>query len=185
MSLEFSFGFMLMASLLWLLDTGGLLSALLPGLLLHEAGHALALSLCRARVTRLRFQVCGLRMDYAGVLSDRDELLCALAGPAAGMAYAAFAAGLGAHLKSEYLLCSGGISLLQNLFNLLPAPMLDGGRALAVLGFRKTAFTGFLTGTALLLAGALFIRRVFGPAVMLAGLWVIIGTCQQAFQRVK
>jgi len=185
MCLEFSPGFMLMASLLWLLDTGGLLSALLPGLILHEIGHALALFLCGARVRSLRFEACGLRMDYAGASESPDELLCALAGPCAGLLYTAIAAGLGICLHSRFFLCSGRIALLQNLFNLLPAPMLDGGRALTALGFRKISLLGWPTGLVLILTGGLFFRSAFGPALIFAGLWVTIGTCQQAFQRVK
>lgn len=185
MCLEFSFGFMLMASLLWLLDTGGLLSALLPGLIIHECGHALALSLCGARVIKIRFEACGLRLDYTGVLSGREELLCALAGPGAGLLYALCTAGLGKAVHSEFLLCSGGIALLQSLFNLLPAPMLDGGRALRALGFQKTDLTGSLTGAVLFAFGVLSFRRIFGPATALAGLWLTIGTCQQHFQGIK
>lgn len=185
MCIQFTVGFMLLASLLWLLDTSGLLSALLPAVLVHELGHAGALRLCGARVTMLRFEVCGLRMDYGGCLSDAEELLCALAGPAAGAAYALCSALLGRALESAFLLCSAGVSLCLTVFNLLPAPMLDGGRALCVLHCGKGRLLGVLTGAVLLVCGALLFNRSFGLALLAAGLWVTIGSCQYPVGGIK
>lgn len=178
LSLRFTAGFLLLSSLLWLLDTGGLLSALLPAVCVHEAGHALALRLCGARVRALRFEACGLRMDYSGALLEKEELLCALAGPAAGLLWAITASLAGRGLGSEYLLCSAGISLALTAFNLLPAPMLDGGRALSSLGLGGQPLLGLAVGGALLLAGALSLRGGFGAVLLAAGAWTAIGTCK-------
>ena len=180
MQLQFTAGFLLLASLLWLLDTGGLLSALLPAVLVHEAGHALALRLCAARVRCLRFSASGLRMDYAGALTRREELLCALAGPAAGLLWATAASLAGRALGSEFLLCSAGVSLALTAFNLLPAPMLDGGRALLSFGAGAQPLLGLATGGALLLAGALTLRGSFGLLLLAAGVWVTIGSCKSS-----
>lgn len=185
MCVQFTVGFMLLASLLWLLDTSGLLSALLPAVVVHELGHAAALRLCGAHVTMLRFEVCGLRMDYGGCLSNTEELLCALSGPTAGAVYALCAALLGRALESEFFLCSAGISLCLTAFNLLPAPMLDGGRALCTLHCRKLRQIGIFTGAALFVCGALLLRRSFGPALLAAGVWVTIGSCKYPVGGIK
>lgn len=185
MGVQFTVGFMLLASLLWLLDTSGLVSALLPAVIAHELGHAAALRLCRARVTMLRFEACGLRMDYGGCLSSTEELLCALAGPTAGAAYTLCSALLGRALESEFLLCSAGISLCLTAFNLLPAPMLDGGRALCALHCGKLRQIGVITGAALLLGGTLLIRCSFGPALLASGVWVTIGSCKYPVGGIK
>ena len=179
-TVEITAGFLLPFSLLWLLDTEGLLSALLPAALAHEAGHALALRCCGAYLTRLRFAFCGLRMDYGGVLTRHEELFCTLAGPLSGGIYALCAAFAGARLHSEFLLCSAGLSLLLSGFNLRPAPMLDGGRALALLALGQTRLTGVLTGILLLLAGGVLFHSTCGPVLLLAGAYVLIGTCQSA-----
>ena len=159
MQIRFSVGFMLMASLLWLLDTSGFLSALLPAVIIHELGHAIALRLCGTRVTALHFEACGLRMDYSACLTEREELLCALAGPAAGAVYALCAALLGRGLRSEFLLCSAGISLSLTVFNLLPAPMLDGGRALAALRFARLRVIGVFGGVVLSAVSLQFLHQ--------------------------
>ena len=185
MQIQFTAGFLLLASLLWLLDTGGLLSALLPAVFVHEAGHALVLRLCGARVRRLRFEACGLRMDYSGLSGGPEELRCALSGPAAGLCWALAASLAGRAAGSAFLLCSAGLSLVLSAFNLLPAPMLDGGRALAALGARGQPLLGLLTGAALLLAGALLLRGSFGPLLLAAGAWVTIGTCKTSGVGIK
>lgn len=180
MYLEFSTGFLCVASLLWLLDTQGLLSALLPALLAHELGHALCIRLCGGKLARLRFEICGLRMDYRGTLLPFEELVCALAGPGAGLFYALAAACGGYYADSDYLRCSAGLSLLLSLFNLLPAPILDGGRALSLLLQRSARLAGFLSAALLLGGGLVFLRSTYGPCALLAGFWVLLGTCQAA-----
>ena len=178
MCIEISAGFMLMVSLLWLLDTSGILSAMLPAVLIHELGHVLALAACGARVSALRMEACGLRMDYWGSLGRRQEIFCALSGPAAGLLYALAAAFAGRWIKSEFLLCSGGISAALTAFNLLPAPMLDGGRVLSLLLKKVSRLPGLLTGGALLGAGAALLGHGVGAVVLAAGIWVVIGTCK-------
>lgn len=185
MCIQISAGFLLLVSLLWLLDTSGVLSALLPAVLFHELGHALALRLCGAHVAALHFETCGLRMDYRGGLSPGGEVLCALAGPLFGMTYAVAAALAGRALASEYLLCSAGISLALTVFNLLPASMLDGGRVLEVLRGKPSRLPGWLTGAALLGGGAALLRRGVGAILLAAGLWVLLGTCKYSAGGIK
>lgn len=178
MCLQFTAGFMLLASLLWLLDTSGVVSACVPAVLVHELGHAAALRLCGARITAICFEACGLRMDYAGCLSRTEELLCTLAGPACGLLYACAAALFGRCTGSEFLFCTAGVSLSLSAFNLLPAPMLDGGRILSALNCGRLRALGLITGAVLMLGGALLLRSVYGLLLLAAGAWVTIGSCK-------
>ena len=52
----------------------------------------LALRLCGCRITELRLCLSGLSLRYAGPLGAGRQALCALAGPLAGLFYAAAAA---------------------------------------------------------------------------------------------
>lgn len=118
---------LLFYALLWFFDTEGIFAAALPAVAVHEAGHALLLSLGGLRVHRLRLGLAGLEMDYLGRLRGGMGALAIAAGPLFGLAYGAFA-----FSRVEYLSLSGGISLGLSAFNLLPVLPLDGGRLLAV-----------------------------------------------------
>ena len=154
------------------------LLALLPAVLLHELGHLLALWLLGVRAAALRPELTGLRIDYAASGNPAEELLAAAAGPAAGLCYAWLASRLGARLSDKVLLLSAGLSLALSLFNLLPAPPLDGGRIAASLlslwpggetGERLTRLFGALTALGLCAAGLRALLRGRGAAVLLAG----------------
>ena len=71
-----------------------------------------------------------------------------------------------------------GLSLLLSLFNLLPAPPLDGGAAAAALfslwpggerGERLARLLALLTAAALTGAGLWALRRGYGAAALIAG----------------
>ncbi len=164
-----------MAAAAWFFDTSGLLSALVPAVVIHELGHVVALRCFGARLGALFLDGSGLRLDYRGVLSPMQEVLSALAGPAAGLLYALAAAWAGRVLKSEFFLCSAGLSLVLSAFNLLPALPLDGGRALwFALRLRGlTQGCTLLTGTALLAWGVWGLLRGQGPGIALAGSWIL------------
>ncbi len=176
LSFSISAGAALLFSALYFFDGSGLFSALLAAALAHEAGHLLALRFCGARVTALRLDVLGLRMDYRGALSHGREAACALAGPAAGLLFAAAASRLGRRCDSEFLYCASGVSLLLSAFNLLPALPLDGGSALmAVTGSpRLLRATGLTTALALLALGLYCAARGWGVAPVLPGAFLLL-----------
>jgi Zn-dependent protease len=171
LSLSISAGAALLFSALYFFDGSGLFSAMLAAALAHETGHLLALRFCGARVTALRLDVLGLRMDYRGALSHRREAVCALAGPAAGLLFAAAASRLGRQLGSEFLFCAAGVSLLLSAFNLLPALPLDGGTALMALtgSPRLLRVTGCTAALALLALGLYSAARGWGVGPVLRG----------------
>jgi Zn-dependent protease len=174
-SFSVSAGAALLFSLLFFFDGSGLISALLAAAAVHEAGHLLALRLAGARLTALRLDLLGFRMDTRGALSRGQELLAARSGPAAGLLFAALASLSGRWLHSAFLLCAAGVSLLLSLFNLLPALPLDGGQALLALSCspRLLRVTGLLSAAALLAFGLYGAATGLGLAPLLPGLFLL------------
>lgn len=114
--------------------------------LIHELGHLAAAVACGVRITGMRLDLFGARLELPGLLSYRQELLVALGGPAANLLTAAvlfrawtacgcpvcgaspslsgWALVLGVLLPASLGLCA---------VNLLPVATLDGGRILSCL----------------------------------------------------
>lgn len=161
----------------WFLDGEGLIACMVPAALAHELGHLLALRLCRTRVHTLRLGLLGAELCYSGALGRGETVLCAAAGPAAGLVYALAACALG----GPFLLRSGAASLCLSAFNLLPVLPLDGGRILlALAGQRASRRVGEATATALVLAGLVLLLRGGGPAPLAAGMWLLFQARKRA-----
>ncbi len=161
-------------------EAKGVLAGLLPvagAILLHEAGHALAARLCGVRLRGLRVDLFGARLGLCGMLSYRQELFVAAAGPFVNMISA------GAVLVSVWrsdpdgegtltaFLTDGRASVVFVVaslglltVNLLPVRSLDGGRmlrcALAPLTGEQVA-DGILTATTALCLGLLWCISVY------------------------
>ena len=125
---EITPGFWLLLALALLAGAGEVLPLVLVAAVCHELGHLAALALAGARVERFRLTAFGavIQADTRYMPYGR-ELLCTLAGPAVNLCLAL----LFARVVGDYLLA--GANLLLGVFNLLPAPSLDGGRALHIL----------------------------------------------------
>lgn len=123
-------GFLVLASLLLFLDREGAAPAVLAAWLLHEGGHLLLLYGMGGRVGRIELTLNGVRIEAekGRRFSYGGELLSVLAGPGVNLALALGCARLG---ERWYLF--SGTNLALGLFNLLPVPGLDGGRALMLL----------------------------------------------------
>ena len=158
------------------------LAALMLAVTVHELGHIAAIVLLGGRIHSLKVSVSGLCICCSGSMTAGQTVICIYAGPTAGLALAYAASYLGNLDQNLLLIKTAGFSFILSVYNLLPALPLDGGRALQRLAecfygrcFAQTLLelTGMLTGTALLFAGAYFIRRSFGAAVFVAGVWII------------
>jgi len=125
--IQITAGAAILYPVLYFLDSTGWFYALVPAVFIHEAGHALAVRGCGARITRLRVEITGLCLDCAGLLNPRQEILCAAAAPMAGLARAAALSGS----SHPWAQLSCRLSLGLSLFNLMPVPALDGGKILA------------------------------------------------------
>ncbi len=86
----------------------------------HEFCHWLVIRLSGCRVLSLRIGIGGAAID-TGAMGNRQELLCALAGPMGSLALLGLC-----HSFPKLALCGG----VQGIFNLLPVYPLDGGRIL-------------------------------------------------------
>lgn len=126
--LEVSGGFWLLPAAALLAGAGEVMPLVFLAATCHELGHLAALRLAGVRVERLRLGVSGaeIRADTR-YLPYPKEICCILAGPAVNLALAV----IFARVSGDYLLA--GANLLQGMYNLLPLPSLDGGRALHLL----------------------------------------------------
>ena len=124
---------LLMAGFLWWI-TGSYVVAggVLFGLFVHEYGHVLAmnkLGMGPARIYIIPF-LGGLAKAQRNPRSEWDGVLVSLAGPAFGLLamipFVLVGLGLG---STEWLMAAFFIAMI-NLVNLLPAPPLDGSKAL-------------------------------------------------------
>ena len=77
--------------------------------------HVLVLRLLGGRVRELRVGLTGLCITYTGRTGYAGQFFAALAGPAAGLAFAFFAARLGREWESGFCCLSAGISALTAL----------------------------------------------------------------------
>jgi len=166
-------------SLLYFWDDSGIWAALLPAVIAHELGHAAMLVIFNSKLLGLHLDLSGFRMEYARSPGVPEEIAVLAAGPISGIIYAFTAACAGKNSGSEFLLCSAGISLVLSMFNLLPAPMLDGGQLLqSVFGAGFAEASGYITGTVLAVTGIFAISHGYGAAILFAGCCILIGTCK-------
>lgn len=108
-----------LALALLLLPLNWVFAAILAAVI-HELCHYAVVRLCGGEVRRLWVGLTGAQMEVRR-LTPGKELLCALAGPAGGLALL-----LVVRWFPRTAVCGG----LHALFNLLPVYPLDGGRAL-------------------------------------------------------
>jgi len=123
----------LMGGFLWFITQSAIAAgAVLIGLFVHEAGHALAMNrmgMGPARIYIIPF-LGGLAKGRREPKSEWDGVLVSLAGPAFGLlAMIPFVGVWMATGQGEWLMGAFFIAML-NLVNLVPAPPLDGSRAL-------------------------------------------------------
>lgn len=136
-------------------------------MLCHELGHLLALKLCRVRVERIRLTAAGAVIGTS-CLSYKTELLCAAAGPLAGIV-------LGLSLI-RVLPQTAVVSFLLSLVNLLPVFPLDGGRLLRAglsLCCTEKNVTATMRIVTAIVCSVLMLLACWGAVCLQMGLWPI------------
>ncbi len=187
--LSISSGAILLGALIYCTASFAELAAILAPVIVHELGHVVALRLYGLRIRRVSADLRGLCIEYGGLCTPTGHVVSALAGPAAGFAYAFAASYYARGSGNEVLTLSAGVSLLLSLFNLLPILPLDGGRVFSVLaaellgGRRGDALTKSVSlalSTALLMAGTYWMWRGRGTALTIAALWLLLAQPDKA-----
>ena len=159
--LDVTAGAALAFAIFYYLDDSGWFSAAFPAILCHEGGHWIAVRACGGQIRTLRLELSGLCMETTVFTDVQDEAFSLLAGPAAGLLWAAAAGAIGGAWGEK----SARAALALNLFNLLPALPLDGGRLLLDLtGSRRLlSISGTLISAILILISVLW--RIWGLIV--------------------
>ncbi len=116
----------------------------------HELGHIGAVYLCHGKIHGITLRLGGAKLE-TDYLSPRQELFCALAGPAAGLSLL---------LVGRWLPRTALLALAQSAYNLLPLFPLDGGRALRALAKKYPPKLG------------LWMERGAVAAMAVLGLWI-------------
>ena len=167
---RFSGSFFLVTAWMNYLDRQGVVPMALLACVLHEWGHY------------VRVTAAGAEMRLERELSYRREFLCALAGPAANLALAAF------FCAFSWGRLFAGINLALALLNLAPVRGLDGGRALrcglCLLAGEETAewtaqrFDALCCALLLGLGGAV-LRIAGNPTLLLVAVWMWLTNWRQ------
>ncbi|MDO4541022.1 MAG: site-2 protease family protein [Syntrophomonadaceae bacterium] len=173
---------LLLAAFSLVLGFGPELLILLVSLLLHELAHCLAAARVGAEISSIELLPFGgqAHSNDLSLLSPDQEIVVALAGPAASALIAGILLILTNIIALNYIEIAFGANTLLAAFNLLPALPLDGGRVLrAVLGMkvsyrRATIFSaGMGQGLAVLMVaggGYLMWQEQKGIGLILIGI---------------
>lgn len=151
--------------------------SILVAVLVHEAGHIVAIYTNGMKVSSIKVELSGLKISYNGDGLGTSDLVSVLAGPIAGIIYFFVADKC---LNFPYL--SAELSLLYSIFNLLPVFPLDGGRAMLIISEKVFGEDGQSYVRQLskvfcaifLLLGLLCFLMGEGGALFASGVWLLI-----------
>ena len=157
---------------------------------LHELGHCAAIRLCGGRIQALRMGHTGAEILFDGRLGYLQDMLIALAGPAASLLAALAVDAAYGQSGSEAATLFAGLNLLYCLCNLLPLSVLDGGRFLfalcsAVLGpFHAGRIASVIdaAGSALLFAAGVYAFAKTGGnlTLLLCSVFLLDACCKSS-----
>ena len=136
-------------------------------MLCHELGHAITLWAFGVPVHRLRLNLGGAVLD-TGEMDYRQELVCAMAGPAANFLLLPL---------GHWFPMFGVMSLCLGIFNLLPILPLDGGRALRAglsLFWNVTVVARVLAIVSLACGVLLAALAIYVSVVLHGGFWPVL-----------
>ena len=177
-SVKVSYFFLSILAFLILLDRSGVLSVSLIAVSFHEIGHLIMMKFLKIQVESINFNVATIRVNTIGILSIKDNLCIALAGPLMNLILTFFL-----FSKIEILGYFGISNLILFVFNLFPAKGLDGGDALYFLlnilevksADKIYSFVSLFSISALIISGGiLFFFSKSNITLLLVGIYLLI-----------
>ena len=160
-------GWVAVMGVLYYVDPMGCFWPFVVAMLFHELGHCLALWLCRVPIQSVQLNLTGAVLETEA-MEYHKELLCALAGPAASLLLVCAA---------QWFPKLALISLFLAVFNLIPVPPLDGGRALRaflLLHCDTMTVAKILTVTSILCGTLLMALSIWASVLLQGGLWPVL-----------
>ncbi len=129
---KISIPFLLLISVMYVLDGNALFLPTFIAVFIHEAAHIIAIHLCGGEIDRVEVRAFGIRVNVPELkyMSYKREIIIAAMGPIAGIITAIIALLAADVCKSDSLLYFAGINIIISGINLLPVYPLDGGRVI-------------------------------------------------------
>lgn len=155
-SVKIEYSFFIFAAIYLLLVPLKLALAWALAVAIHELSHYIALKLCDIKVISVTVSAAGMKMETE-MMSKKQELICALAGPFGGFCLL---------FTARWLPCTVICAFVHSFFNLLPVFPLDGGRALHCVIYKL--FGDSLGALVCTWIGYIFVILLFLSAVVLA-----------------
>jgi Zn-dependent protease len=146
--------------------------AFIGGLLVHELGHVVAMRAYGVRIKGMYFifPLGAVIVPIGSPPTRFSEAVIGLAGPAAGLLTAFVALAVFSVTGEPLAVGIAGVFAFFNLFNLLPARPLDGGRAATALAYSVSDFAGLAVQGIALIACAYF-GMLYLPILLLVALF--------------
>jgi len=174
-----------MLSLLWLICGDALTVSVVFAALIHECGHAAAISLTGGKIQSVTVGFYGAEMTYENTKSYLVEVMRAAAGPMFGVAAALISSRMmpSGEYRSMILLTN----LIFSLGNMIPVTPLDGGRILYYLmmpligekGAEKISrWTGFVISLTILVLAFMFCLQTGAVVVLPGAISIMICCCK-------
>lgn len=171
------------AILLFMYVDKDILAAIIIAATVHELAHIITIYVFGLKIKGIQAELSGLRIDYVGLASTRQNVIIATAGPLVGIMYGVLFIKMDSPLNVEFIHLSAQLSLIYSAFNLLPLMPLDGGRILSELsalyfgqnrGEKITVFFSCVVSVMLTMLGLVMMLRGEGGALFAAGVWLLI-----------
>ena len=175
--------FAVMIAFLLILDSTSYMSASIFAMVLHEAGHLVAMKLTHCEPRSVRCCIGGMTIVGKAFTETKDSVIIALSGPMVNLILAAALWLIGSFCNNLLVLAFAVVQLLVGAVNLLPVKGLDGGTVLSILLQKQTKLNPTLTATmvSIVTASAVFvlglavaIKNVSNPSLLLLGIYLIM-----------
>lgn len=133
--LKISIPFMILISVMYVLDGNKLFLPTFIAVFIHEASHIVAIHFCGGKIDRIEVRAFGIKVNVPELkyMSYKREIIIAAMGPLVGIITASIVLLAADVCKSDSLLYFAGINIIISGINLLPVYPLDGGRIILSL----------------------------------------------------